>query len=239
MRKTKKRFLSALLACAMIVSLFPFAAFAGEGDVAKIGEQGYATLQGAIDQAADGAEIKLIADTTENITVAADDNITLDLNGHKVTNTDAHTIINYGHLVIEDSSSAATGTVDNITHAKAAIYNYGTLTIQGGMYTRSLETQDYVDDGSDNSWYTVVNSGTMTINGGFFTTADGQPENLGNRSSLIRNGNDDKSDNIEVGNLTITGGTFVSGANVIKNEAGSVIEAITGGTFTMDNSKIA
>lgn len=29
MRKTKKRFLSALLACAMIVSLFPFAAFAG------------------------------------------------------------------------------------------------------------------------------------------------------------------------------------------------------------------
>ena len=30
MRKTKKRFLSALLACAMIVSLFPFAAFAGE-----------------------------------------------------------------------------------------------------------------------------------------------------------------------------------------------------------------
>ncbi|MEE0510730.1 MAG: hypothetical protein UDG94_05825, partial [Peptococcaceae bacterium] len=30
MRKTKKRFLSALLACAMIVGLFPFAAFAGD-----------------------------------------------------------------------------------------------------------------------------------------------------------------------------------------------------------------
>ena len=28
MRKTKKRFLSVLLACAMIISLFPFAAFA-------------------------------------------------------------------------------------------------------------------------------------------------------------------------------------------------------------------
>ena len=30
MRKTKKRFLSALLACAMIIGLFPFAAFAGD-----------------------------------------------------------------------------------------------------------------------------------------------------------------------------------------------------------------
>ena len=30
MRKTKKRFLSALLACAMIVSLFPFASFADD-----------------------------------------------------------------------------------------------------------------------------------------------------------------------------------------------------------------
>lgn len=236
MQKTKKRFLSALLACAMLVGLFPFAAFAENGNVAKIGEREYATLQGAINEAASGAEIELIADTIENITVAVDDNITLDLNGHKVTNTNTHTIINNGHLVIKDdsSASAATGTVDNITHGKAAIYNYGTLTIQGGMYTRSLETKDYVDDGADNSWYTVVNVGTMTINDGFFTTADGQSENLGNRSSLIRNG-----DGTSPGNLTISNGKFVSGANVIKNEPGSVIEAITGGTFTMDNSKIA
>lgn len=236
MQKTKKRFLSALLACAMLVSLFPFAAFAENGNVAKIGEREYATLQEAINEAASGAEIELIADTTENITVAADDNITLDLNGHKVTNTNTHTISNNGHLVIKDdsSASAATGTVDNITHGKAAIYNDGTLTIQGGMYTRSLETQDWVDDGADNSWYTVVNVGTMTINDGFFTTADGQSENLGNRSSLIRNGDDTSP-----GNLTISNGKFVSGANVIKNEPGSVIEAITGGTFTMDNSKIA
>lgn len=236
MQKTKKRFLSALLTCAMLVGLFPFAAFAENGNVAKIGEREYTTLQGAINEAASGAEIELIADTTENITVAADDNITLDLNGHKVTNTNTHTIINNGHLVIKDdsSASAATGTVDNITHGKAAIYNYGTLTIQGGMYTRSLETQDCVDDGADNSWYTVVNVGTMTINDGFFTTADGQSENLGNRSSLIRNG-----DGTRPGNLTISNGKFVSGANVIKNEPGSVIEAITGGNFTMDNSKIA
>lgn len=234
MRKAKKRFLSALLACAMLIGLFPFAAFAADENVAKIGDQEYATLQAAIDEAASGAKIELIDDTIENITVAADDNITLDLNGYKVTNTNTHTIINNGHLVIKDGSSTATGTVDNITHGKAAIYNYGTLTIQGGMYTRSLETQDCVDDGADNSWYTVVNVGTMTINEGFFTTADGRPENLGNRSSLIRNG-----DGTSPGNLTISDGRFVSGANVIKNEPGSVIEAITGGTFTMDNSKIA
>lgn len=224
MRKTKKRFLSALLACAMLISLFPFAAFADAPatELPTADENGVITL-------------------TKDVTLAGvcsiDEgaSLTIDLNGYKITNANGqNTIENHGTLIINDSSQDKTGVVDNITHGKAAIYNYGTLTIQGGMYTRSLETQDYVDDGADNSWYTVVNVGTMTINEGFFTTADGQPENLGNRSSLIRNG-----DGTNTGNLTITGGTFVSGANVIKNEPESVIEAITGGTFTMDNRKIA
>jgi hypothetical protein len=224
MRKTKKRFLSALLACAMLISLFPFAAFADAPatELPTADENGVITL-------------------TKDVTLAGvcsiDEgaSLTIDLNGYKITNANGqNTIENHGTLIINDSSQDKTGVVDNITHGKAAIYNYGTLTIQGGMYTRSLETQDCVDDGADNSWYTVVNVGTMTINEGFFTTADGQPENLGNRSSLIRNG-----DGTSPGNLTISDGTFVSGANVIKNEPGSVIEAITGGTFTMDNSKIA
>ena len=68
MRKTKKRFLSALLACAMIISLFPFAAFAGETSQ-TITAGNLSQLQEAIANAKNGDTIKLTA------------NIELDANG--------------------------------------------------------------------------------------------------------------------------------------------------------------
>lgn len=203
--------------------------------VAEVNGLQYLSVNKAVEAAANGEEVALLTDTAENVVIPEGKTVTLDLAGHTITNVSDHTIVNNGTLTIVDSGK--TGTVDNVTHDKAAIFNNGTVTIQGGTYTRSLETQDGVDDGTDNSWYTVVNDGTMTINGGTFTTADGQPENLGNRSSLVRNGADGEAN--EGVSLTITGGKFTSGANILKNEPGSVIEAITGGEFTMDNSKIA
>lgn len=203
--------------------------------VASINGVDYTSINAAVNDAANGEEVALLTDTAENVVIPEGKTVTLDLAGHTITNVSDHTIVNNGTLTIVDSGK--TGTVDNVTHDKAAIFNNGTMAIQGGTYTRSLETQDGVDDGTDNSWYTVVNDGTMTINGGTFTTADGQPENLGNRSSLVRNGADGEAN--EGVSLTITGGKFTSGANILKNEPGSVIEAITGGEFTMDNSKIA
>ena len=58
MRKTKKRFLSALLACAMLISLFPFAAFAADTSVNNPSE-----LESAIASAEDGDTITLAAGT--------------------------------------------------------------------------------------------------------------------------------------------------------------------------------
>ena len=43
-----KRFLSAFIAILLVVSLMPLSAFAATGDVAKIGDTGYATLADAI-----------------------------------------------------------------------------------------------------------------------------------------------------------------------------------------------
>ena len=76
MHKTKKRFLSALMACAMLVSIFPFAAFAGDDatatgkiyyvDAAYSDGQSdgtkanpYTTIQAAINAAAEGDTIKV------------------------------------------------------------------------------------------------------------------------------------------------------------------------------------
>ena len=199
--------------------------------VARVDGIGFTDLASAIAAADDGDTVTLLANVNEDVLIPADADLTLDLNVFALTNVSDHTITNNGTLTI-----VGNGTVDNITHAHAAIMNNGTMTINGGTFTRSQETQDYVDDGADNSWYTVVNKGTMTINDGTFTTADGQSANLGNRSSLIRNG--DATDNSNV-TLAINGGTFTSGANVLKNEAGAVISSITGGVFTMDNSVIS
>ena len=49
--------------------------------VAAIGAIGYATLADAIAAAKDGETVKLLADVTESVTIAADRTLTLDLNG--------------------------------------------------------------------------------------------------------------------------------------------------------------
>lgn len=56
---------------------------------AKIGGAEYDTLQAAIDAASDGKNtVVILKDLTESITIASDKTITIDLNGHTLTNTD-------------------------------------------------------------------------------------------------------------------------------------------------------
>ena len=236
----KRRFLSILLAALMLLSLLPATA------LAAVDGSGTTSSPYTVSSATDFAEalekgntgtiyVKLNNNIKGDLTVPSGKTVSLNLNGKTITNASDHTITVAagGSLTI-----TGTGTVDNVTHGKAAIYNNGTMSITGGTYTRSQETQDTAENKYQgaNSWYTVVNNGTMTISGGTFYTADGTPAKLGNRSSLIRNGASSSNSNVY---LTIAGGTFTSAANVIKNEAGSVIRSISGGTFTMDNSGIA
>ena len=154
------------------------------------------------------------------MTVAEGKNLTLDLNGFKLTNVKGHTITNNGTLTITDSSEAKTGTVDNVTHAKGALVNTGTATLEGGIFERSNEAgtlNPYKNGG--NSWYTVQNKGVMTIKGG--TTV----KNDGGFSSNLCNADDTNA------KLVINGGTFAGGINAVKNGSNTKLE-ITGGTFT-------
>ena len=97
------------------------------------------TLQEQINAAPDGVEthITLQGDVSGDLTIPTNKNIVLELAaGSKLTNVSGHTITNNGTLTIE-----GTGTVDNITHGKAAVYNNvgGTVILNGGTYTRSKE----------------------------------------------------------------------------------------------------
>lgn len=182
------------------------------------------TLQDQISNAPDGQQttITLQGDVSEDLTIPAGKNIVLNLGGFKLTNVSDHTITNNGTLTIE-----GTGTVDNISHGKAAVYNNvdGTVTLYGGSYTRSKETGEPTDGSAKNSYYNIVNWGEMTINNGVTV------EQNGNFSSMIENGFYTGNGRTNNPKLTINGGTFSGGLNTVKNDDRGVLE-IKNGTFT-------
>lgn len=222
----KRKLLSVLLTLCLAFSLLPTAALAdGEGtqtnDVAQIGETKYATLQEAVNAANDNT-VKLLENVTEDINIPTGINVTLDLNGHKITNVSGHTITVEKGGKLNISDSVGTGVVDNTSHGKGAIVNSGEVTLNGGTFKRSAETGTYSPNGNGgNSWYTIANYGTMEINTGVTV------ENAGGYSSMIRNGGDVTADC----NLTIEGGNFAGGINTVKNDSFGVL-TINGGNFS-------
>ena len=202
-----------------------------EDTVAMIGAKEYPTLTAAINEANTGDTVKLVNNVTENVTIPTAKTITLDLNGMTLTNVDDHTILNNGNLTI-----MGTGRVDNISHAKGALYNKGTVVINGGTFDRSRENGMNKGESGQNSWYTIKNVGTMTINDGATVQTAGNNAALGKFSSLVSNGYFNANDyntnkGLDQPILTIDGGTFRGGLNTIKNDDRAKL-TINGGTFS-------
>lgn len=224
-----KKFISVLLSLLMVFSLC-LSVSADDGKVAKAGGTEYSTLQEAINVAGNGDTITLIANANEDVVIETGKDITINIaDGVTLTNIKEHTIINKGKLTITGG-----GTVDNVTHGKATVYNdlNAIAVLNGGIYKRSQETGIDSNNSGGNSYYTIKNYGTMEINSGVTV------ENKGKYSSLLANGwysygsaNEPSTDGNPVAKLTINGGTFTGGLNTVKNDdAGEMI--INGGTIT-------
>ena len=209
-----KKILATILALVMALALCTTVWADGEATVNSKEELEQALANSSV------TTIKLGEDITASITIAAGKDVTLDLNGHKLTNTDGqHTITNNGTLTITATNG---GTVDNVTHGHAAIVNNGTATLNGGTYTRSKEdSENNKGSAGKNSFYTILNDNgaMMTINEGVRVT------NVGHFSSMIRNGGTSAS------TMIINGGTFSGGLNAIKNDEAGVL-TIKGGDFS-------
>lgn len=180
--------------------------------VAQVGENKYETLAAAIAAANAGDTVTLLKDVTENVEIAKEKNLTLDLNGKTLnggTGTAKAALYNLGTITIRDTSTAKTGTIkrdDNGTVGETSYYvirNWGTMTIESGTV-------------SNNSGYRKANpTGSM----------------IG--SSLICNGDCDGGST-----LTIKGGTFTQNNFIaIKNGALGVLH-VTGGKITSNHSAI-
>lgn len=186
-------------------------AFAAEIEVASVDGVKYTTVQEAINNA-DNKTVVLLQDVTESVTIAENTNVTLDLAGHKLTNTASkHTVINKGTLTITGD-----GTLDNVSHGKGALVNNGTTNLISGTLTRSKEAGTAPGNSGGNSWYVIDN------NGGTFNMEGGKVLGTSGFSSAIRNL--EATFNMKNGEIT---NPFIA----LKNDDNGIIN-MTGGTVS-------
>ena len=180
--------------------------------IAQVGSSKYTSLQAAITAAGKGKTVQLLNDTTENVTIAATKQITLDLNGHTL--------------------NGGTGT------ANAAILNKGTVTITdtSADKTGTIKRDDQGIEG-ETSYYVIRNIGTMVIDWAIVENNSGYPKANSSGSmvgsSLICNGDDDSQ-----ASLTINGGTFTQlNFLVVKNGSNGTL-TVNDGTLTSNHSAV-
>lgn len=231
-----KKIISIALALLMVAVMLPVMAMAEDATEVSTQE----ALKNAV---VAGGEVTLGADINASITIPAGTTVTLNLNGKTLTNeagSDTICVKMGGTLIIN-----GTGTVDNVSHGCAAIFNNGTVTLNGGTYTRSAEKgtgKDGENSANGNSWYTICNHGIMTVYAGVTV------ENKGTFSSLFENGyqsytgsTGERSNYVDGTNqaapsLTINGGTFKGGKITIKNDDGGTL-VINDGMFTNNGNR--
>ena len=173
--------------------------------IAQIGTDRYTSLKDAISAAKKGKTVQLLNDTTENITIKASKQITLDLNGHTLnggTGNAKAAILNRGNVTITDTSADKTGTIkrdDQGIEGETSYYvidNNGTMVIdQANVVNNSgIKGSSLIRNGG------VDTVSSLTINGGTFE-----------QQNFIAVKNDSN------GELTINGGTLTSKQSVVQN----------------------
>ena len=219
----RRKFLSVVLCVCMMMTMAPFAFAAGTGssDVAQVGSQKYTSLQDAVNaEGANGATVTLLNDVTLDSTLVLNKSLTLDLNGHKITNGSSLSgyLIKIEHpsnvsIVGNKQNSSIVDTRNNATGTITAICVFGELTVNGSYLTISRGANGIaikVDEQSPNQGKLTVNSGTISVDKAT-TTSSQAIQNWG--TTIINGGTfsgdvDSCSYSNIAGNMTINGGTF-------------------------------
>ena len=173
--------------------------------IAQVGSSKYTSLQAAITAAGKGKTVQLLNDTSENITIAATKQITLDLNGHTLnggTGTAKAAILNQGTVTITDTSAGKTGTIKRDDQGVAGETSYYVIDNNGTMV---IDQANVINNSGSKGSSLIRNGGvdnvsSLTINGGTFE-----------QQNFIAVKNDSN------GELTINGGTLTSKQSVVQN----------------------
>lgn len=148
--------------------------------VAAIGAIGYETLEAALAAAKDGETVKLLADVTESVTIAADRTLTLDLNGKTLSAGKASEALTVtGHLTIDDTSAAKSGRV--VGDGRYAVYmNNRTAHVGEAAVGGSLTLNAGSLEGATYGVYIRANQAAFTMNGGKVSATQGESIRVNN-----------------------------------------------------------
>lgn len=162
-----------------------------------------------------GQTVMLLANATANITIPADKDFTLDLNGKTLnggTGTAVATITNYGKVTITDSSADKAGKImrdDAGVVGETSYYvikNLGTMTIKNGTIY-------------NNSGYKKTNPSGSMVGSSLICNSDNDdyPATLNIEGGTLQQDNFIAIKNGSSGTLVMTGGTVKSGHSAIQN----------------------
>ena len=224
----KKKFLSVVLALAMVLSLMP-AAFAVEGEPAPVST--------ALPEAVDG-----VITLTENTDISAtgwvvEGEVTLDLAGCelKAANTAGGNIDVPAGASLTLKDSVGTGKVYTETNYTGGATGYAVIDVTGGNFTmESGFVQTVREDPADNGQFAlgIGKGGTMTINGGKVEAGwyaiSGNGTDIAKPSNVVINGGELISTADYAlylphnGETTVTGGTVYGAAGGVSIQRGTL-----------------
>lgn len=155
--------------------------------------------------------VELQGDANQDLVIRNGEVVTLDLNGHTLTNyTPACSTIRIekgGKLIILDNSGTGRGTVTQKSGSTYSnITNLGTLEVKGGNISTTLNQ------------YALRNEGTLTISGGTITGTSANTSVVGN--ILTENTADAK--------IVVKGGTITGRTAAVVNYTGCEIKVENG-----------
>ena len=207
----KRKLLATLLALCLIVGMIPVAASANSttdcpgGDTcpyaAAIGNTHYDTLQEAITAASPGQTIKLCNDIDSSQPIEVSKTLTLDLAGHKISNTSP----------IWDGSKKHWSLIRVANEGNLTLTGNGILeALQGDCYAVDLYDTDSnctIEDGTfiGNVHAVYVFAGNLTVNGGTFSVKQKYSEEY--PDEYVLNCYDDNYKN-KTASITVNGGIF-------------------------------
>lgn len=239
----KRKLCSVLLALCMVLTLLPVSALAEETDT-----QSATSLPAAVD-----GVITLTEDVTltSGFVVNADQDLTLDLNGHSLTKSGT-VILNNGRLTIRDTTKNGSIVSTNYVaisagHNSTTTIEYANVrSVEGAVITSyatgaTITIKDGVFSASDNA--VIAGNGNRTDD-----LASGKPERVNPNTITINggefNGAIKTSGYVACGiyapwkdNITVNGGTFnITGGAGIVARGGNV--TVNGGTFNTTGNAI-
>lgn len=199
----KKRILAMLLSMVMLITLMPSVVLAAE-EVVQIESNGgtykCASLTEAVAAAVSGDTLRLIANDTKKQQVTIDKSLTIELDGHSLTDTSLKVSGSGVNVLLNDSVGGAkinknrykgfkmeNGTA-TLKRCTATVYVTGgaALKINGVTGTdKNTGTIIYDCATDDLEKAVLVDGSTLEVNGGTFVAVD----NPGNNSLFVYNGN--------------------------------------------------